>query len=60
LELDIFGSPGSTSPPQTPTPIPLEQEISGDGIDNNNNVQIDEGALQSLPGKWRLSGAHFD
>lgn len=41
-ELDIFGSPDST-----PTPIP--QEICGDGIDNNNNGQIDEGCPSEPP-----------
>ena len=44
-EVDIFGI-DSTSPP--PPPIP-QQEICGDGIDNNNNGQIDEGCPSEPP-----------
>ena len=43
-EIDVFGLPVSTPPP----PLPQE-EICGDGIDNDNNGQIDEGCNSEPP-----------
>lgn len=42
-EIAVFGDPSSPSPP------PPKQEICGDGIDNNDNGQIDEGCSTPPP-----------